>query len=40
VASSGEAFVRRCVEEWSDRAVTCALEVEQVEGVASCVAGR
>lgn len=40
VASSGEAFVRRCVEEWSDRAVTCALDAEQVEGVSSCVARR
>jgi hypothetical protein len=40
VVSSGDAFVRRCVEEWSDRAVTCALEAEEVEGVSSCVARR
>lgn len=40
VASSGDAFVRRCVEEWSDSAVTCALDAEQVEGVSTCVARR
>ena len=40
VASSGDAFVRRCVEEWSDRAVTCVLEAEEVEGVRTCVARR
>ena len=31
VASSGEPFVRRCVEEWTDRAVTCALENSRVK---------
>ena len=40
VASSGEEFVRRCVEEWSDEAVECALEAEQVEAVKQCVTRR
>ena len=40
VSSSGDAFVRRCVEEWTDRAVRCALEAEKVEGVRTCVARR
>lgn len=40
VASSGEEFVRRCVEEWGDRSIDCALDADGVDAVMKCVAPR
>jgi hypothetical protein len=40
VASSGDDLVRRCVEQWNDKAVECALAAEQVEAAKACVARR
>ena len=40
VASSGEEFVRRCVETWSEKAIACGLEAESADAVRRCVGAR
>jgi len=40
VASSGEAFLRRCVEDWRDKSIDCALDADGVDAVMKCVAPR
>jgi hypothetical protein len=40
VASSGDEFIRRCVREWSEKSIDCALDAASTDAVRRCVAAR